>query len=207
MMETYARVRDGSIVEYPVFLEQIKARGIPESWFVKCVIEEKPETDAFSYAVQEPRVVDAKTVIVGWKISSLNLDQLLARLPTNPNSKKTDRRSLRRTITEQPSVVMITKIKTLVEDRVQSMLDDFAQTRGYATLERAVSYIGDKNSKWNAEAVFCRDLRSDTWTQLQAYFDEVTATPQTKPWPNQWQDILDNLPKFAWPVEEAPITP
>lgn len=203
-MDLYARVKDGKIVEYPVYLEHIKARGLPESWFVKCEIEPQPTTDIFSYAVQEPRVVNSTQVVVGWKVSALGLEQLLSRLPLNPDSPKNNRRPNRRVVNEQPSEAMVAKIKTMVEDRVQALLDSFALTRGYATLERAVSYIGDKNVKWNAEGIFCRDLRSDTWTQLQVYFTEVTATPQVKPWPNTWQDIANNLPKLQWPAE-APV--
>lgn len=211
-MDLYARVIDGAIVEYPIYLEHIKARGLPEFWFVKCDLEEKPQLDEFSYAVQVPRVENPTKVVIGWKIQQFGLEQLLRKLPTNPDTQSPRRRPVNLTVTEPPSEAMIAKIKTLTEEYVEAQLDRFAQSRGYKDIERAVSYIGDKNPTWDAEGKFCRDLRSDTWTQLQAYFSDVIATPQVKPWPNSWHDIAPNLPAMAWPVvitptEVEPATP
>jgi hypothetical protein len=200
-MDLYARVINGEIVEYPIYLEHIKARGLPEFWFTKCETEEKPSVDEFSYAIQVPRVVDETRVVLGWTIQPMSLEQLLRKLPTNVEAQQQARRPIRPIVTDLPSEALIAKIRTLTEDHVEALLNTFAQTRGYKDLERAITYIGDKNPVWDAEGKFCRDLRSDTWVQLQTYFGEVIATPQVKPWPNSWRDIASNLPPLVWPVE------
>lgn len=199
---TYAKVKDGKIVEYPVYIEQIKARGLPETWYTKCTVDPKPETDDFTYAYQVPVIQDTGGVRVTWKTDALSLESLLRMLPINPDSPraKTPRQPNKEN-NKPPSEAMITKIKALTEDRVQAELDKFANQRGYSDMERAISYIGDKNLTWSKEGKLCRDLRSDTWVALQAYFNDVTATPQVKPYPNTWRDIAVNLPALTWESE------
>lgn len=206
-MDIFARVKDGKIVEYPVYAEHIKARGLPVTWFVKCQVEEQPAVDEFSYAVQVPQLVNETEVVVSWKICTYQLEQLLMRLPVSLEAGRGERRNPRTRLNESPTETMIAKIKQLAEDRIEDLLDAFAQTRGYKDLERAVSYIGDKNPKWDAEGTYCRDVRSDTWVQLQAYFADVTATPQVKPWPNTWRDIVANIPTPTWPAEAVTPAP
>lgn len=207
----YARVKDGKITEYPVTMEQIKARGLPQSWYVECTIDDKPIIDELTYAYQVPVITDNNGVRVTWKTSPITLDRLLNMLPFNSETNEnenpliklpTSRRRIKSN--NPPTPAMVAMIKKLTEERIQTSLDNFAKLKGYDSIERAISYIGDKNETWDSEGKFCRDIRSDTWTQLQQYFSDVTATPQVKPYPNRWEDITKNLPKLEWPGEVIP---
>lgn len=205
-MDLYARVVNGKIVEFPVYLVHIENRHHPLSWYVKCTVDEKPVVPEFAYARQVPTVTETGGVNISWVIEHYTLDQLLSQLPET-ESENTPRRGPKRPSTP-PTEALINKIKELALARAQTMLDTFAGTKGYGTppggpgsLESAISYIGDKNPLWDADGKFCKSLRSDFWTTLYQYFADVTATPQVKPWPNRWADVVTNLPALTWPVE------
>ncbi len=52
--------------------------------------------------------------------------------------------------------------------RVQSLLDAQAQAWGYDSIFTAITYLGDPNPAFAAEALALRDWRSATWTATWA---------------------------------------
>lgn len=206
-MEVYARVVDGEIKEFPVAKIHIENRQHPFSWYVLCTFDTKPTVTEFEYARQIPKVTSQGGVNISWVVEKYTLDQLLSRLPV-AETEGPVRRGSQRPV-EAPTEALITKIKELAVNRAQDMLDKFAGTKGYGTppggpgsLESAISYIGDKNAEWAADGTFCKNLRSDFWTAVYQYFNDVIATPQVKPWPNKWDDVVKHLPELKWPVAE-----
>lgn len=204
-MDLYARVVDGKIQEFPVYLIHIENRHHPLSWYVKCTVDEKPAVGEFSYARQVPSVTETGGVNIAWVVEQYTLDQLLSRLPV-VEKEGAPRRGPQRPV-EAPTESLINKIKELAIERAQTVLDTFAGTKGYGTppggpksLESAISFKGSKVPEWVADAAYCESLRDDFWVTLFKYFDDVTATPQAKPWPNRWTDIMAIMPEMKWPV-------
>ena len=204
--ELYARVKDGKIVEFPVMKLHIENRGHPLSWYVLCNVANKPSTEEFQYVRQVPTLNAEGGVDVTWGVQSYTLDQLLNRLPVVQQEGAPRRNG---PVRPAPTEALINRIKELATERVQSLLDQFAGSRGYGTpvggpgsLESAISYIGDKNAAWAADGTFCKNLRSDVWSALFQYFSDVTASPQVQPWPADWQTIKSKLPALTWPAAE-----
>lgn len=205
MSEVYARLKDGVIVEYPVAKIHIENRHHPMSWYVLCTFADKPSIAEFEYLRQVPKVTETNGVHIEWVVEKYNLDQLLSRLPV-VQAEGGPRRGSQRPV-EIPTESLINKIKELAIERAQTVLDAFAGTKGYGTppggpksLESAISFKGSKIPEWAADAAYCENLRDDFWVDLFAYFDAVTATPQTKPWPTRWLDIVAAMPEMKWPT-------
>lgn len=64
---------------------------------------------------------------------------------------------------------------------LQANLDSQAQAHGYDDIATAITYRGDPNPRFAAEADGFFALRSGTWTAAYAYLAEVQAG--TKPFP------------------------
>ncbi|MEN6629808.1 MAG: hypothetical protein ABFC42_09195 [Sulfuricella sp.] len=60
------------------------------------------------------------------------------------------------------------QIRAQYEAAAQRALDDVAVAWGYDDLRSAVSYIGSKVAKWDAEGKALRDYRDDFWQAANA---------------------------------------
>jgi hypothetical protein len=63
----------------------------------------------------------------------------------------------------------------LLVQAVQAQLDATAQSYGYDDIATAITYRGDKNPRFAAEAEGLFDLRSDAWTTAYAILAEVQS--------------------------------
>lgn len=76
------------------------------------------------------------------------------------------------------------------EAAIQDLLNSTARAWGYsAGMDRAVTYIGDPNPQWNADAVALRAWRSAVWQKsdsIMASFDPKNPPPIA--------DVLAQLP-------------
>lgn len=80
---------------------------------------------------------------------------------------------------------------------IQARLDATARARQYDGMQAAVSYLGDPNPTYAAEAAALRDWRSAVWTYALAQLALVAAgdrAPPTVP------DLLAELPPIVWPA-------
>jgi len=77
-------------------------------------------------------------------------------------------------------------------------LDDTARTLGYDDMLTALSYVGDANTAWDAEAVALRDWRSLAWATEQTIVGEIAD--QTRAMYTDLADFINDLPAFAPPA-------
>ena len=80
----------------------------------------------------------------------------------------------------------------------QARLDAFARTRNYDGILSACTYATSPTAKFAQEGQCCVDARDATWAALYAMLDEVKAG--TRPVPNSFADIADELPALSWPA-------
>lgn len=71
-----------------------------------------------------------------------------------------------------------------------------AQSRGYRDADRCISYVGDVNPAWHAEATAFRAWRSATWEAAYAIAASVAAGHRTQP---DIPAFLGELPVMVWP--------
>lgn len=83
---------------------------------------------------------------------------------------------------------------------VQKLLDGKAKERQYDSIQSAISYMGDPNPLFAAEAAALRDWRSAVWTYATG---ELQAALDGSPVPTL-ETFLAGIPAFVWPaVTEA----
>ena len=83
---------------------------------------------------------------------------------------------------------------------VQAQVDATANERKYDSGLSCVSYVGDDNPQYHAEAVAFRTWRSSVWTTVTAQLDQILvgkAEPPENP-----AALIASLPKIDWPDED-----
>lgn len=83
---------------------------------------------------------------------------------------------------------------------IQSMLDGKARERGYDSIFTAISYLGDENEKYAAEAAALKSWRSTVWTYSNAELDRVLAAERPQPTVADFLIELETAAPFAWPT-------
>lgn len=200
-MQTFARLIDGKLVEYPVYPVHIETRGEPLDWYTLVKYETKPEVDEFHFA-REILTVFGDEVRVTYAVEPLSLEALFGRFPL-PEGDPRREMFPHLADQEEPSQALKDRIVELVTKRVQERLDKFAATRTYgdevtAPIVSACSYAASTNPARAAEGQYCLTARDATWDALFAFRDEVLAG--TRPFPTSYQEIEAALPELVWPV-------
>lgn len=92
----------------------------------------------------------------------------------------------------------IADFKEAAEAAVQKRLDDFAKTRGYASIVSACTYATSKNDQRRAEGQYCVDARDESWDICYAF--EADVGKGLRPMPSDVAEVLAALPPLKWPV-------
>lgn len=92
----------------------------------------------------------------------------------------------------------IESIKNGIIQTEQQQQDAFARTRGYDDIKSATSYAGCDVPKFDAEGVYCKNIRAQRWAALYVIMDQVIAG--ARPMPQSHQEIASELPTMIWPV-------
>jgi len=185
--ETYARVVDGKVVEYPVYRDFITNRSHPLSWYTRVDVSNYPtQIPRFHTVVESVSVVNGKCV-ANYTFQPLSLDSVLCLVPTDA----------------APDAELVKRITDLAIEAVQAKLDKFAATRGYgdsrtSPIVSVCTYAMSANARFAAEAQYCVTKRDETWAAMYALFDSVTAGARA--FPKSFADIDAALPALAWPA-------
>lgn len=82
-----------------------------------------------------------------------------------------------------------------IENAVDMHVETTAQAKGYNSTESCLSYIGDINPQWDAEAVAFKAWRSQCWEYVIAERAKIDAGTRTIPTP---QEAIVELPSIVW---------
>ncbi len=80
---------------------------------------------------------------------------------------------------------------------ISAMLDSAVQTRGYDGIVSCISYVGDPNPKFDAEARAARDWRSAVYSAGYAILANVPEGVST---PEQVLALMPKLEDYGWPA-------
>lgn len=86
------------------------------------------------------------------------------------------------------------KIKTIVY-KIQSRLDDFAQTRNYDSCLSCCTYATSTVEKFSNEAQTMINLRDATWSSAYDILNKYQAGEIEEP---SFDDVISELPVLAW---------
>lgn len=96
------------------------------------------------------------------------------------------------------TIIQIEGIKNGIIQTEQQQQDAFARTRGYDDIKSATGYAGCAVPKFDAEGVYCKNIRAQRWAALYAVMEQVIVG--TRPMPNSHSEIEADLPAMVWHV-------
>jgi len=193
-LETYARVENRQIVEYPVYHLHIVNRAHPFEWYHKVVFDKKPDVPAFHYLREVPVLQVNNEVHVTYVAEPYTLKSLLSLIyPETIGDENAEVQTVDIATVDES---LINRIVELVRQHVQNMLDHFAQERGYDGIVSAVSYANSSVQQFANEGNRALQKRDEVWTNMYAYIAEVKTG--SKPVPKSIKEIEAELPALTW---------
>ncbi len=188
----YAKVTNGKVVEYPVSELHIHNRSQPKSMYTLCKKDTKPTITSQQY-LTETLEVTPNLVLVHYNVVDKTLQQLLDGFKDPSSNTLINPTPLN---ISAISTADIAKVSELTNIHVQTLLDDFAVTKGYDNINSTISYLNSTVLAYSTEAATASALRDNVWSTLNTYLTDVTAG--TLPLPLKVSDIEAVLPTFVW---------
>lgn len=177
---TYAHISAGTVVSYPLYEHEIRARFpnvsfpenfIPPEEYVAIVPVEQPANTLSTSSVEgTPALINGVWTQV-WQIVAATTEETAQRIES---------------------------IQVQVVQGAQLRLDNFARTRNYDGILSASTYATSAVPKFSAEGQCCVDARDATWSTLYTVLAEIQAG--TRAMPTSFADIEPLLPVLVWPV-------
>lgn len=194
-MKIYGRIKDGKLVEFPVYEIHIKNRSHPFSWYTEALYEPKPEVDQFHYLKEVPTVF-GNLLLVKYEIVPYSLNKLLSDIwYLNRQYTLDSNEEIPPLFTDIPSDT-IQRVITLIKQYVQEKLDTFAKTREYDNISSAASYSTSNDIRYKSEGERAVLLRDNTWNAFYTYLAEVqTGISEI---PKSTKEIDDRIPILTW---------
>lgn len=185
----YALVKDRQIILYPVTEDIINERNDPNEDYFICYFDDEPVCDPIlEYVIENPKVI-GDSVFVRHEVRKRTIDEVfvfVAGLQKESNPI---------TIADVP-IELFGSVVKLVKDKTQSLMDAFAQTRGYDNMGSLCNYSTSGIPAYQVESARGIYLRDLTWTNLNIYINEVSTGVQ--PVPTSWSMIEGFLPAYTW---------
>lgn len=198
--KVYCRVRDGKIVDYPVYAHYIRNRSHPVSLYTPVVFDPKPEIDEFQYLEEHLEIVgdvvratytvhtcDLQTVlncINGVEDDDMGMDEEGNEIEVTPVAIKD--------VPARGVEVVSELARQLAQDR----LDKWAQERDYDGVLSVASYATSTLPNFQLEGQRAVELRDQSWAALYQYLNEVISGQA--PVPTTVEEIEARLPELSW---------
>lgn len=96
---------------------------------------------------------------------------------------------------EQKQEKQRSELQSQFSSAIQQHLDNVAKERRYDSIQSAISYRGDGNAKFAAEADAAFAWRSAVWTYATAELDKVMSGQRDIP---TVEDFMNELPTIDW---------
>ena len=182
----FARVIDGTIMEYPVLYKHIVNREGKKDQFKQVVMATMPSFDPRLERVEEKIEMVKGIPTVSYSLTSLSIDEILAGLWAGKETLS---------ITDVDPEIFH-KVAFLSDTMVTEMLDKFAQSRRYANMASLATYVNDPLQQHRDEADRGVALRSQIYTALKKF--EADVGFGTSAVPKSAADILALFPALTW---------
>lgn len=197
-VQTYARVIDGKIVEWPVYKEYITRRGDPMSFYTPVIDNGPPAIGPYEITNSQAVFLGGQ-IVIQYTVTDMPLDMLLAKAwgvssmievlqpmgtaPTAPDAAKID-------------PTLAAAIQTSVQTQVQQMLDNFAAEKGYSNIASLCGYFNSTIPNFALEGKIGLTVRDKTWAGLYAFLAQVTSG--AAPFIKSFTDVQAILPPMSW---------
>ncbi len=181
----FARVEGNRIVEYPVTAGQIKARKLPFSYFRQVAFEDAVTAPDYHRVLETVRL-ERETPVVSFSVEPMTIQEILDTLWEGKETLNP---------TDIPPQAVMT-LFTLASVIVTKRLDDFAKTKDYDNIVSLCSYVDDPDENLDKEGRRGRFLRSQAWTSIRGYQNQVLTGEL--PVPRTEKELSACVPEFTW---------
>jgi len=193
-LDLFARVKDGKIIEFPVYRLHIKNRAHPIDWYTPVKEIGKEETlPPFSYQQRTVELIGSE-VIATYTTKEYSLAELLTQL--NRGMDSILGREIESPKIEELDPALVAQVYKLTSEYATSKLNAFAQERGYDDIYTLCDYRDSMFDKFRIEGLRGYQLRDQVWIALTTYFEEVQNG--TKPVPVSISEIDAVFPAMTW---------
>lgn len=193
-LDLFARVKEGKIIEFPVYRLHIKNRAHPIDWYTPVKEIGKEETlPPFSYQQRTVELVGVE-VIATYTTKEYSLAELLNQL--NRGMDPVLGREVQAPKIEELDPALVAQVYKLTSEYATSKLNAFAQERGYDNIYTLCDYRDSMFDKFRIEGLRGYQLRDQVWIALTTYFEEVQNG--TKPVPVSISEIDAVFPAMTW---------
>lgn len=194
MSNVFALVDDNlNIVSYGLTKDDINAINKPTNNYCPCYYDNQPNYQVETQKLVESPIYINQSVLIRYVPTDISVTEAIGEV----NSFLADRiaAGLSSGFSDIPQDIVTRTIAVIKRD-VQSLLDQFAMTRGYDDIKSACSYYGSTNQQFSTEASRCMELRDNTWNGLYIYLAYI----QENGFPSDfsWDSVLANLPELTW---------
>jgi len=193
--KVYGRIKDGKLIEFPVYEIHIKNRAHPINWYTEALYQPKPEVDQFHYLKETPTVF-GNLILVSYEIVPYSLNKVLSDIWKLNNPLALDGTEPTPPVFAEISPEIVQRVVTLTKLHVQEKLDAFAKTREYDDIGSASSYATSNVLKYKTEGERAVLLRDSTWNAFYAYLAEVQSGVSQVP--KSTQEIDARMPVLTW---------
>jgi len=193
-LDLFARVKDGKIIEFPVYRLHIKNRAHPIDWYTPVKEVGKEENlPPFSYQKRTIELI-GNDVVATYTTQQYTLSELLSQL--NRSNDLVVGSEVQAPKIEELDPALVNQVHKLVSEYATSKLNAFAQERGYDDIYTLCDYRDSMFDKFRTEGLRGFQLRDQVWMALTSYFSEVMAG--TKPVPTSITEIDAQFPAMTW---------
>ena len=194
--DIYAAVDQGKVVEFPVTVDIILARGHTVHQYFPVVFDQVPSYSAATSQLANVFVIENNQVRVKYEVRPFTLAQVLSSL-------KSDDGIMPRFSDLDPALVGY--IQSMVSNYVESKVSRLAAERGYLSLNNVLGrYTASTNMKYRKEAMFIQATLDNCWDNLEVYFEKLKG--EALPVPSSVSDIDRVIGELTWnnfQVDEA----
>lgn len=188
----YARVVKGEVVEYPLTLQQIQARGAPMRDFSTVTFEDKPSPGPFEKIVEKIKLV-GETPVVYYELEPFDFQETLAQLWKFSISRTKKRGGHFYKFTSKEAA---DHLFYLITEELEKRLQIFSDEKSYKNIDVLCSYVNDPFERFSEEGRKGLKARSDAWKFLVEFRENIETNkvqiPKTK------EELIDLIPTFSW---------
>ena len=186
--DIYAAVDQGKVVEFPVTVDIILARGHAVHQYFPVVFDRVPSYSAATSQLANVFVIENNQVRVKYEVRPFTLAQVLSSL-------KSDDGTMPRFSDLDPALVGY--IQSMVSNYVEGKVSRLAAERGYLSLNNVLGrYTASTNAKYRKEAMFIQATLDNCWDNLEAYFEKLKG--EALPVPSTVVDIDRVIGELTW---------
>jgi hypothetical protein len=187
-MKTYAIIRNGEIIEYPITPVQAHNRSLPLHLLAPVVYGEKPNLDILHRLTETKCVIDG-AVFVEYASEKLTIDQVLAQIAGIWNVP------FYRGFNQAKAQLLSGFAKTMLEREIDDRLDTLAVQAGYRDADEMVSFYSSQVKAYQEDAAAMVRLRDKLWPAFYDFMEQ--AESRNKPYPNSVAVLLRELPALS----------